>query len=98
MKRVLRVLLLIVLVLIGILIVLGLVGPKSYDASRSAFIPAAPAQVWPHVSSLQAMQTWSPWIERDPDMTIEYSGEAGQVGSSYTWSGNDQVGKGEQTL
>lgn len=96
--KIVRILLLILAVFVGILVILGLVGPGSYDVSRSAMLSASPAQVWPHVSSLKATQTWSPWSKRDPNMTLEYKGEDGQVGASYAWSGNDQVGKGEQTL
>jgi len=96
--RFLRILLWILLVFAGILVILGLVGPKTFDVSRTAFIPAPASQVWPHVSSLKATQAWSPWSKRDPNMTLEFKGEDGQVGASYAWSGNDQVGKGEQTV
>lgn len=96
--KIVRILLLILAVFAGILVILGLFGPKSYDVSRSAMLSASPAQVWPHVSSLKATQTWSPWSKRDPNMTLEYKGEDGQVGAAYAWSGNDQVGKGEQTI
>ena len=98
LMRFLRILLWILLVFVAILLILGLLGPRTFDVSRTAFIPAPASQVWPHVSSLKATQAWSPWARRDPNMTIEYKGEDGQVGSSYSWSGNDQVGKGEQAI
>lgn len=85
-------------ILVVIAIVMGLTGPKTYDVSRSAIVSGTPEQVWPYVSSLKNMQQWSPWAEKDTAMVMEYSGTDGTVGSSYTWSGNDEVGKGSQAL
>lgn len=84
------------LVLIGV--ILGIVGPKSYDVHRSAIVAGTPEQVWPYVSSLKNMQRWSPWAEKDTAMTLEYSGTDGAVGSSTHWSGNKEVGVGSQTI
>lgn len=84
------------LVLIGV--ILGIVGPKSFDVHRSAIVAGTPEQVWPYVSSLKNMQLWSPWAEKDTAMTVEYSGTDGAVGSSVAWSGNKKVGIGSQTI
>lgn len=84
------------LLLIGI--ILGLVGPKTYDVHRSAIVPGTPEQVWPYVSSLKNMQQWSPWAEKDTAMAVEFSGTDGAVGSTIKWSGNKDVGKGSQTI
>lgn len=84
------------LVLIGV--ILGIVGPKSYDVHRSAIVSGTPEQVWPYVSSLKNMQLWSPWAEKDTAMAVEYSGTDGAVGSSVHWSGNKDVGVGSQTI
>lgn len=84
------------LILIGI--ILGLVGPKSYDVHRSAIVSGTPDQVWPYVSSLKNMALWSPWAEKDTNMTVEYTGTDGAVGSTSSWSGNKDVGKGSQTI
>ncbi len=90
------------LYLIGLLIViaviLGLVGPKTFDVSRTAVVPGTPAQVWPYISSLQKSQLWSPWAEKDTNMVVEYTGTEGTVGSKSNWSGNKSVGKGSQTI
>ncbi len=44
------------------------------------------------------MALWSPWAEKDTNMTVEYTGGDGAVGSTSTWSGNKDVGKGSQTI
>lgn len=61
-------------------------------------VPGTPEQVWPYVSSLKNMSLWSPWAEKDPAMVVEYSGTDGTVGSSTSWTGNKDVGKGTQTM
>ena len=96
--KIFKYLLYLVGVLILIALILGVVGPKSYDVHRTAVVAGTPEQVWPLVSSLKKMQEWSPWAEKDPAMTSEFTGTDGTVGSSVSWSGNDDVGKGSQTL
>ena len=96
--KILKYLLYFVGVLVLIAIVLGFVGPKSFDVNRTAIIPGSPEQVWPYVSSLKNMQLWSPWAEKDTAMVVEYTGTDGTVGSMSSWSGNSDVGQGSQTI
>ncbi|MBP8087076.1 MAG: SRPBCC family protein, partial [Saprospiraceae bacterium] len=95
--KILKYLLYFVGVLVLIAIVLGFVGPKSFDVNRTAIIPGSPEQVWPYVSSLKNMQLWSPWAEKDTAMVVEYTGTDGTVGSMSNWS-SSKVGKGSQTI
>jgi hypothetical protein len=69
-----------------------------FVVERSEKIAAPPAEVFERVGTLQAWDEWSPWAEMDPDMNKSYSGEAGEVGSSYHWSGNRKVGEGKMTI
>ncbi|MDQ3017145.1 MAG: SRPBCC family protein [Bacteroidota bacterium] len=94
--KVLKVILFVLLALVGIVIVMGLIGPKTYKVERSAVITASPEAVWPHVSSIRKQSEWSPFIEADTTMVIEYYGNDGEVGSGSKWTGKD--GKGEQTI
>jgi effector-binding domain-containing protein/carbon monoxide dehydrogenase subunit G len=96
--KILKILLILVGVFILIALILGIVGPKSYDVNRSALVAGTPEQVWPYVSNLKNMAQWSPWAEKDTAMTVEYTGTDGAVGSMSSWSGNKEVGKGSQTL
>ena len=96
--KILKILLILVGVFILIALILGIVGPKSYDVNRSAIVAGTPEQVWPYVSDLKKMALWSPWAEKDTTMTVEYTGTDGAVGSMSSWSGNKDVGKGSQTL
>ena len=96
--KILKFLLYLVGILVLIAIILGIVGPKSYDVHRSTIVAGTPAQVWPYVSNLKKMAMWSPWAEKDTTMKVEYTGTDGEVGSMSSWDGNKDVGKGSQTL
>jgi effector-binding domain-containing protein len=54
--------------------------------------------IWENVKSLEAQHGWSPWAKRDPEMKTTYEGETGQVGSKYSWTGNEEVGSGYQSI
>jgi effector-binding domain-containing protein len=94
----LKYLLYVLIALVVIAIILGLVGPKTFDFHRTAVVSGTPEQVWPYVSNLKNMQLWSPWAEKDTAMSVEYTGTDGAVGSMISWSGNKDVGKGSQTI
>jgi len=44
------------------------------------------------------MQKWSPWVELDTNMKNTFEGTDGEVGSKNSWTGNDDVGEGSQTI
>lgn len=69
-----------------------------FTVERSATIDAPPAEVFERIGTLQGWDDWSPWAEMDPDMDKTYTGEPGEVGSSYRWSGNRKVGEGRMTI
>jgi effector-binding domain-containing protein len=96
--KVLKFLLALIVILILAVVILGFAGPKTYKVERSTTIDAPKEVVFPYLKSLQKMQSWSPWAERDPDMVNEYIGEDGTVGSKNKWTGNEHVGTGEQSI
>jgi hypothetical protein len=95
--KILKYLLYVVLVLVFIALILGLVGPKSYNVSRSKVIAANPEQIWPYVTSFPKTHLWTPFVRMDTTMTAEYSGEEGALGSKLTWK-SKKMGGGEQTI
>lgn len=84
--------------LVALILLLGLIGPANYEVSRTKTIDAPVESVWPYLASFEKNYEWSPWMEKDPDAEINYEGESGTVGAKYTWSGNDEVGSGEQVI
>ena len=69
-----------------------------FVVERRETIAATPETVFEKVGNLHGWDEWSPWAELDPEMDKNYSGQQGEVGSSYHWSGNRKVGEGKMTL
>jgi effector-binding domain-containing protein len=95
--KALKIVLFILLGLGAIVLLLGFIGPKTYNVSRTTVINASPDQVWPYVSNLKTMHTWSPWAKMDTTMVVEWGGEDGAIGSTSTWI-SKKMGNGKQTL
>ena len=96
--RALKTILIILGVLVAVVIILGLTGSDTYRCERSVTIAAPASAVYAHVSSLEAMDKWSPWNDYDPNMKKSMEGTDGTVGAVAKWEGNEDVGKGEQRI
>lgn len=88
----------IVIALVAVVVILGIMAPKEAIVERSTTINAPAHVIWENVKSLEAQHGWSPWAKRDPEMKTTYEGETGQVGSKYSWTGNEEVGSGYQSI
>lgn len=90
LKRVLSVLALLVLVFV----VYVALQPGQYVVERTKVIEAPRPVVYGILADLERFEAWSPWAGRDPDIETTITGEPGEVGAIYRWTGNDQVGEG----
>lgn len=73
--------------------------PREAVVERTVAINAAPDAIFPYVNSLKATQEWSPWLARDPEVKLDYSGPETGVGAKMAWdSDNPQVGVGSQEI
>ena len=73
--------------------------PKTFGYSDAIQISASAEQVWQHTSSIKSLNTWSPWMTKDPKNKIILSGEEGKIGSSCCWESQIyDVGKGCQWI
>ena len=94
-KRLLATLLVVVIALVAIAYIL----PREVTVTRSTTINAAPPAVFAQVNALQAGENWSPWLDRDPDVQLTYSGPDSGVGNKLQWaSDHPQVGNGTQEI
>ena len=84
-------------VVVAILVIAAL-RPAHFRIERSVTIVASPADVFPLVNNLQKAQAWSPWVKYDPAAKFAFEGPAAGVGASGTWSGNNKIGEGRQTI
>lgn len=91
-----------VLIVIGVLaaaiVVTGLSLDKEFRVVSEVSIKAPKEVVWEYISSLQKQNEWTPWSKKDPNITTEYTGKPGTIGSVYSWSGNSDVGQGVQEI
>lgn len=89
----------ILLGVILLIIILGIIAPKSYDVSRNIKIKRSLSEVFNYVLLIKNQEHWSPWAERDPNMKRTYTGTDGKIGFISAWESNhNQVGSGEQEL
>jgi len=87
-----------IVAVVALFLLVGFLMPGQVHVERSVVIDAPPAKVFPYLCDFEANQKWSPWAERDLDMKTEVAGTPCTVGHSNSWSGNDEVGTGTQTI
>ena len=88
----------VVVLLLGLLFVVIATRPSEFKVTRSAILPAPPAEVFAQVNDLRKWEAWSPWARLDPNSTVTYDGPADGTGSSMSWAGNADVGEGKVTI
>jgi hypothetical protein len=97
--RILKLLIGIVLLLALIIGVGGMLLPRDVTIARTIDINAPADQVFPHVNAMQATEAWSPWLDRDPNVQLTYTGPDAGVGNKLQWASDDpQVGNGTQEI
>lgn len=91
------------LVAVLVVLILGVVGlamtkTDTIVVERSTSIDATAADVAPFAEDLRKVVLWSPWVEKDPDLTQTFSDPSTGVGAWYAWEGDENVGSGKQTV
>ncbi len=94
MKKILT----IFVILLAIVGILGVIAPTEMHVEREVLISKPKETVFAYLKSLKNSEAWSPWAKRDPNMIKNYVGTDGTVGFISSWTGNDQVGEGEQEI
>lgn len=87
------------IVIVAALVAVSYLLPGKAEVSRSITIDAPPAAIFPYVNSMQETEKWSPWLSRDPETKLSYSGPEAGVGNTLSWSSeHPQVGTGSQEI
>jgi Polyketide cyclase / dehydrase and lipid transport len=84
--------------LFAVLVMVIATRPGHLHVERSLSVAAAPDVVFPLINNFGSWPSWSPWEKLDPDMRREVSSVPEGKGATYSWSGNDQVGKGSMEI
>ena len=71
----------IVIAIIAIALITALFVSKDMSYEKSIVIKSPIEKTWDNVSSLGAMDKWSPWKDRDPNMKQTLTGTDGESGA-----------------
>jgi len=85
------------IVILGVLVYAATL-PDTFRVERSQTIAAPPEVVFDILADFRQGKNWSPWDKLDPQMKQTFSGPDTGVGATYSWEGNDEVGKGKQKI
>ena len=89
---------LLVLLLIAFFIFLVTRQSDEFRITRQLLIHAPAEKIFPLVNTPRNWEAWSPWADLDPNAVMGYDGPASGVGASMSWDGNNNVGKGRNTV
>lgn len=98
MKKFLKIISAVVAVIIAYCLIAIIFFDSQCHNEQSVVINAPKEKVWQYTNSMKAFNTWNPWMEMDPNLTVTYKGTPGEVGDGYHYKGNDKVGEGEQEI
>lgn len=87
-----------VAVLLAVLVAVIVTRPDTFQVERTQTVAAPAAVAYAQVADFRNWKAWSPWEKLDPAMKTSFSGTLGEVGSTYEWSGNSDVGIGKMTV
>ncbi|HYF36456.1 MAG TPA: SRPBCC family protein [Prosthecobacter sp.] len=93
-----RQILLALAILVAILAVVIAIQPDDMTVTRSATMAAPPTAAFDQVNDFHKWDSWSPWAKLDPNSKITFEGPPSGTGSIFKWSGNSEVGEGQQTI
>lgn len=68
--------------------------PDTFRVERTARIAAPAERIFPMINDLRAMNSWSPFVKKDPQIQGSYRGPASGPGAGYDFKGNSEVGAG----
>ena len=79
---------------IALVLIAAAFRPDTYRVQRSMRIAAAPAAIHPFINNMAAVNSWSPFVKKDPQIRGTYRGPAEGPGAAYDFQGNREVGTG----
>ena len=91
MKFLKYLLFLVLIAIIGFAIYVA-VQPNSFEVSRERTIDAPAAVLYDNVIDYKNWPSWSSWVEKEPDLKINFPEKTEGVGGSYSWAGKDGEG------
>ena len=99
MKKALVYIGIILVALIGFLIAMVMLTPEGFRVERDVVINRSNDQVFNYLVKLKNQEKWGPWVKKDPNVKLKYTGEDGKEGFVARWeSDHEELGTGEQEI
>ena len=98
MRKILKIIEAILAIFVAYCVIAMLFFDSKCHNEQSLVINAPKEKVWQNANSMKAVNARNPWMKYDPNVVVTYKGTSGEVGDSYHWKGNDDVGEGEQEI
>jgi effector-binding domain-containing protein len=95
--RIIKIVFVFVLILAGLCLLISAFIPADFSVERSATVKAPLKTVYYEVKKLSNEFSIKPWSEKDSTLKLEFIGDDGKAGSSYSWT-SEEVGEGTMTL
>lgn len=96
--KILKKIILVLIIVIGLVYVAGLFIKNDFLAEREVVINKPKAEVFNYMKMIRNADKYSVWNKKDPNAKKTSVGTDGTVGFKYTWSGNDDIGEGDQII
>ncbi|MES2961687.1 MAG: SRPBCC family protein [Pseudomonadota bacterium] len=91
-------LLIILCALVAVILIAAAIAPKDFIIERSVVIHKPRLEVFDYLKMMENGKNWQPWSKKDPNMDEEITGVDGTPGAVQSWSGNSEVGVGQQEI
>ncbi|MFB6257651.1 MAG: SRPBCC family protein [Flavobacteriales bacterium] len=98
MKRFLRYFLIGLSVLIGLVLIAALIYPQKLEVKKTRLVEGPKSKVKKHIVDLKRFKKWSPFGQKDSNVTFSFEGKMGEPGSRMKWEGAGDLGSGAYTL
>lgn len=92
-KNILFIVLGLAVLVVAAVLLLATRQPDNFRVQRTTLIAAPADRIYPLIADLRQMNSWNPFVKRDPQVKGSYSGPAAGTGASYVFEGK-QAGSG----
>ncbi len=86
------------LALVALVLVAAIVAPQDFEIKKSITVNKPKSEVFSYLKLMENSRNWQPWSKMDPNIKMNIRGVDGTVGAISSWSGNREVGVGEEEI
>jgi len=84
--------------IVVVTLIAAAVMPKHFTIEQDIIINKPRVVVFDYLKMTKTNNGWNPWMQKDPEVVQTFTGEEGTVGFINAWSGNKEIGIGEQEI